>query len=152
MRAVLNGILYVLRADCAWRLIPRDYLPKSTVSAYFVRFRNEGVWEQILTGLRERCRVQPAREASPSAGIIASQSVRTTDRGGPHGSDGAKKLSGRKRPILVDTLGLLLNVAVHVATLQDREGVPLLLEPIKGIFPQMKKAWVASGYTGKGRE
>ena len=107
MRAVLNGIFYVLRAGCAWRMIPREYPPKSTVYAYFARFRDEGVWEHIMTALRECCRVQAGREASPSAGIIDSQSVKTTDRGGPHGYDGAKKLSGRKRHLLVDTTGLL---------------------------------------------
>jgi transposase len=114
MRAVLNGIFYVLRAGCAWRMIPREYPPKSTVSAYFACFRNEGVWEQIMTTLRERCRVEAGREATPSAGIIDSQSVKTTDRGGPHGYDGAKKLNGRKRHVIVDTTGLLRHPSLSI--------------------------------------
>lgn len=152
MRAVLNAIFYVLRAGCAWRMLPREYPPKSPVYFYFARFRDEGTWEQILTVLRERCRQETGREATPSAGIIDSQSVRSRDRGGPHGYDGGKKLSGRKRHIFVDTTGLLLNVVVHEANIQDREGVPFLLEPIKGLFPRMEKVWVDQGYTGKGRE
>jgi len=96
--------------------------------------------------------VEAGREATPSAGIIDSQSVKTTHRGGPHGYDGAKKLNGRKRHVIVDTTGLLLKVVVHPADIQDRQGVPLLLESIKELFPRMKNVWVDQGYTGKGRE
>jgi transposase len=133
-------------------MLPREYPPRSTVYHYFALFRDQGIWEQLLTTLRERCRVQAGREATPSAGIIDSQSVRTTERGGPHGYDGGKKLSGRKRHIFVDTTGLLLKVVVHVANIQDREGVKLLLQPLKGTFPHMKKVWLDVGYSGKGQQ
>jgi transposase len=151
MRLILDGVFYVLRTGCGWRYLPREYPPWPTVYHYVRVWRMAGLWEQIVTALRERLRVRLGRQPTPRAGAIDSQSVRTTERGGPHGYDGAKKLSGRKRHLFVDTLGLRLKVVVHVASLQDRAGVPLLLAPIKGAFPRMQMVWVDSGYSGTGQ-
>jgi putative transposase len=148
LRRILNGIFYVLRAGCAWRMLPRDYGPWSTVYDYFRSWRLDGTWERLHTTLREQARTLAGRQLTPSAAIIESQSVKTTERGGPHGYDGGKKINGRKRHVLVDTLGLLLKVVVHPANLQDREGAKLGLTGLPQQFPRLRHLWTDQAYTG----
>ncbi len=108
------------------------------------------MWEQWHTHLRERTRLGSGREAAePSASIIDSQSIKTTEKGGIHGYDGAKKINSRKRHILVDTTGLLLKVHVHAADITDRDGAKVLLEPVKELFPRLQHMWADMGYRGE---
>lgn len=149
MREVLDAIFYISRGGCAWRLLPHEFPPWKTVYHYFRAWRLAGLWERMHAALRERVRVKAGREAQPSASVIDSQTVKTTERGGEHGYDGGKKLSGRKRHILVDTLGLLLKAKVHAADILDRDGARLLLEPVKQMFGRLSHVWADMGYRGE---
>ncbi len=152
LREILDGIFYVIRTGCQWRCLPHEYPPWHTVYWWFARWRRDGTWERLNTALRERVRVAVGRNPQPSAGIIDSQSVKTSGVGGLRGFDGGKKINGRKRHVLVDTLGLVLKAVVHSAEVQDRAGVPLLLEGIREQFPRLEHVWVDQGYTGSGKQ
>jgi transposase len=152
MREVVNGLMYVLSTGCQWRAIPKDLPPKSTVYEYFDLWTYDGTLERIHHALYEQCREQAEREASPTAAIIDSQSVKSAEKGGacidPQGYDAGKKIKGKKRHILVDTLGLMLHAIVHPADIQDRDGGILVMATLFGMFPFLKTLFADGGYQG----
>jgi putative transposase len=146
MREIWNAIFYVLRGGIAWRLLPKEFPPKSTVFHWFSMFRDTCLFEQINHALVMADRKRGGRKATPSAAIIDSQSVKTTEAGGPRGYDAGKKVKGRKRHVLVDTDGRALLIEPHPANIQDRDGGVPLLQASRSLFPFIQRIFADAAY------
>jgi putative transposase len=148
LRVVLNAILYLLATGCQWRALPKDFPPFTTVQYYFYHWRDTQLWRRVNRALLVRARRAVGRKPTPSAGVIDSQTVKTTESGGPRGFDPAKRMKGRKRHLVTDTEGWLLAVQVHPADIQDNHGAVPLLKAVRRAFRRLRHLFADRVYRG----
>ncbi|HSW46306.1 MAG TPA: IS5 family transposase [Phycisphaerae bacterium] len=148
VRMVVNGLMYLVRTGCAWRMLPRDFGPWPTVHHYYRTWRGDGTLQKVYDALRRKVRIQAGRKPSPPRRSSTAGGENRGNRGA-RGYDAGKKIKGRKRPIVVDTLGLILAVVVHAADIQDRDGAELVPARLVGRFSRLKWIRADGGYAGK---